>query len=187
MIESLLQPEVGKIVGAEFISQEGSELFVLLDEGIFPIGAEDMMAVLDLVDDGAEFTAKPSGQPDAKNFADFVGGPPPESHFARAFEDFVNGGIPLEDEVDAITIGAFHAAEPRRDVVFLAHAFLGPFDGEVAIARKGFHPVLIVLGSLNEHAFVDSSHADHLTEKCTICSGRDNPLRYPLMTIRSKH
>ena len=35
MIQALLQPEIGQIVGADLIAQEGGELLVLLHEGVF--------------------------------------------------------------------------------------------------------------------------------------------------------
>ena len=49
MVQSLPQTEVGEVVGAQFVAQEGRELFVLLEEGVLEVGAEDMMAMLDLV------------------------------------------------------------------------------------------------------------------------------------------
>ena len=54
MIQALLQTEVLEIVGAELVAQEGRELLVLLQEGVLEVGAKDMMAMLDLVDDGGE-------------------------------------------------------------------------------------------------------------------------------------
>ena len=54
MFEAFLEPEVSEIVGAEFVAQEGGELLVLFEESIFPVGAEDMMAVLDLLQGGVE-------------------------------------------------------------------------------------------------------------------------------------
>ena len=57
VIEPLLQAEVAQIVGAQFVAQEAGELFVLLEKGVLPVGAEDVMAVLDLIDDGGEFAA----------------------------------------------------------------------------------------------------------------------------------
>jgi hypothetical protein len=50
VFQALLQPEIRQIVGADLIAQEGGEVLVLLHEGVFEIGAEDVMPVLDLVD-----------------------------------------------------------------------------------------------------------------------------------------
>ena len=54
VIQALLQTEVGQVVGADFVAQEGEELFVLFEEGVFKIGAENMVAMLDLVDHGGQ-------------------------------------------------------------------------------------------------------------------------------------
>ena len=56
MIESLLQAEVAQVVGTEFVAQVAGEFFVLFEKGVFPVSAEDVMAVLDLIDDGGEFS-----------------------------------------------------------------------------------------------------------------------------------
>src|SRR5207253_6568513 len=53
MVQSLLETEIGEVVGDQLVAQEGGELFVLLQEGVFEVGAEDMMAVLDAIDDVA--------------------------------------------------------------------------------------------------------------------------------------
>src|SRR5882672_4730667 len=71
----------------------------------------------------------------------------------------------LEDEVDAVGVVPGHAALPGQDMVFLAHAFLGPFDRQPMIAGEGFHPVLVVGGALAQDLLADDRYADHLTEK----------------------
>src|SRR5580658_7502721 len=60
MVQPFLETEVGEVVGAQFVAQESRELFILLEEGALEIGAEDMMAVLDLIDDGGELAAVPA-------------------------------------------------------------------------------------------------------------------------------
>jgi hypothetical protein len=52
----------------------------------------------------------------------------------------------LEDEVDAVGIVPGHAALPGQDMVFLAHALLGPLDRQAMIAGEGFYPVLVIIG-----------------------------------------
>ena len=54
MIESLPQAEVIEVIGDQLVAQEGRELLVLLQEGALEVGAEDVMAVLDTVDDGGQ-------------------------------------------------------------------------------------------------------------------------------------
>ena len=54
MVQSLLEMEIGEVVGDQLVAQEGGELFVLLQKRVFEVGAEDVMAVLDTVDDGGQ-------------------------------------------------------------------------------------------------------------------------------------
>src|SRR4051794_5558661 len=48
VIESLLQTEVAQVIRTEFVAQEAGELFILFEKSVFPIRAEDMVAVLNL-------------------------------------------------------------------------------------------------------------------------------------------
>ena len=57
MLQSLLEVEIGEVVGAQLVPQEGGEFFVLPEEGVFEVGPEDMMTVLDAVDDGGSLPA----------------------------------------------------------------------------------------------------------------------------------
>jgi len=61
-----------------------------------------MMAVLDAVDDGGELTTHPAVQAGAEDRGDPVAGEPPQTEFAAAFEQPVDGKVPLEDEVAAV-------------------------------------------------------------------------------------
>src|SRR6266850_1250995 len=280
MVQSLLKTEVGEVVGDQFVAQEGGELFVLLEEGVLEVGAEDMMAMLDAIEEfvdgkvaledevaailnlgdrvkareiellallGGELRSQDQG-PVVELLADdlraeFVGGGlqrgdvvdgeegvvglaeadlralqllldeavpvevvgglerkergGPHHHRAQGFvaevevvvreaaalagEDaviWILGGVfgdadakarpllhALEDEVDAVGVVPGHAALPGQDMVFLAHAFLGPFDRQPMIAGEGFHPVLVVGGALAQDLLADDRYADHLTEK----------------------
>src|SRR5260370_22769566 len=74
MFEALLEPEVSEIVGAELVAQEGGELLVLFEESIFPVGAEDMMAVLDLLQGGVELAWQAAGEAEGQDFRGFLGG-----------------------------------------------------------------------------------------------------------------
>jgi hypothetical protein len=51
MVQVFLETEVVKIVGAQFVAQEGGELLVLLQERVLEIGA---MTMLDLIDNGGK-------------------------------------------------------------------------------------------------------------------------------------
>jgi hypothetical protein len=102
VVQAFLQAEVGEVVGADFIAQEGEELLVLLEKGVLEVGAKDMVAVLDLIDDGGQFAFHLACQPHAEDLADPVGGQPPQSEFAGALEDLVDGEVTLEDKVAAV-------------------------------------------------------------------------------------
>ena len=102
MVQPFLETEVGKVVGAEFVAQERRELLILLEEGTLEIGAEDMMAMLDLIDNGGELAAVPAVQAGAENLGDLVGGEPPQAEFAASLEQLVDGKVALENEVTAI-------------------------------------------------------------------------------------
>src|SRR5882724_8790230 len=98
MLQTLLQTEIGQIVGADLIAQKGGELFVLLHEGVFEVGPEDMMSVLNLLQGGIELALQLVGDAAAENLGDLVGRQPPKSNLAGPFEDPVNGEVALEDE-----------------------------------------------------------------------------------------
>ena len=56
MVEAFFETEIVKVVGAEFVAQEHRELLILPENSIAEVGAEHVMAVLDLIDDGGELT-----------------------------------------------------------------------------------------------------------------------------------
>ena len=72
MVQSLFEPEVGEVVGDQLVAQEGGELFVLFEEGVLEVGAEDVMAVLNAIDDGGQLAAHPAVQTGAEDLRDFV-------------------------------------------------------------------------------------------------------------------
>jgi hypothetical protein len=77
MVQPFLETEVGEVVGAEFVAQESRALFILFEESALEIGAEDMMAMLDLIDDGGELAAVPAVHAGAEDLGNLVGGEPP--------------------------------------------------------------------------------------------------------------
>jgi hypothetical protein len=74
MVQSLLEAEVGKVVGDQFVAQQGGEFFVLFEEGVLEVGAEDMMAVLDAIDDGGQLATHPAADARAEDLGDLVAG-----------------------------------------------------------------------------------------------------------------
>src|SRR5262245_41868161 len=102
MVQSFAQTEVVEIVGAQFVAQEGRELFVLPQYRALEVGAEDMMAMLDLIDNGGELAAHPALKAPAEDGGNLVCGQPPQAEFAAALEQFVDRKISLENEVAAV-------------------------------------------------------------------------------------
>ena len=74
----------------------------MFEEGVFEVGTEDMMTVLDAVDDGGELATHSAVQAGAEDLGDLVGGQSPQTELAAAFEQLVDGKVALEDEVAAI-------------------------------------------------------------------------------------
>jgi hypothetical protein len=74
----------------------------LSEKGALEVRTEDVVAVVDLFDDGGDLTSQFLGEPDAKDFTDLVGGQSPQSDFAAPLEDLVDGELALEDEVAAV-------------------------------------------------------------------------------------
>ena len=102
MVQPFLETEVAEVIGAEFVAQEGREFLILLEEGALEVGAEDMMAMLDLIDDGGELAAVPAVQAGAEDRGNLVGGEPPQAEFTTSLEQLVDGKVALENKVTAI-------------------------------------------------------------------------------------
>src|SRR5215469_12049560 len=101
MLQTFLEPEVGQVVGAELVAQEGGELLVLLEEAIFPVGPKDVMPMLDLLQGGVQLAGQAAGDPGAEDFRDLLGRKTPQAQFATALEEAMNGEVAFEDEIAA--------------------------------------------------------------------------------------
>src|ERR1700758_3820806 len=102
MIQSLLETEVVEVVGTEFVAQEHRELLILPENSIAEVGAEHMMAVLDLIDDGRELTAVVARQAGAEDLGDLVGGQSPQAKLTASLEQLVDGKVALEHKIEAV-------------------------------------------------------------------------------------
>src|ERR1700692_3841391 len=102
MFDPFLETEIGEVGGAEFVAQESREFLILLEEGALEVGAKDMMAMLDLIDDGGELAAVPAVQAGGEELGGLVGGEPPQAEFATSLEQLVDGKVALENKVTAI-------------------------------------------------------------------------------------
>ena len=102
VIQSLPKTEDVEVVGTEFVAQEYREFLILPENSIAEVGAEHMMAVLDLIDDGRELAAVVAHQAGAEDLRDLVGGQSPQAKFAAAFEQLVDGKVALEYKIEAV-------------------------------------------------------------------------------------
>src|SRR6202030_3251578 len=78
MVQSFFETEIGEVVGDQLVAQEGGELFVLFEEGVLEVGAEDVMAVLDAIDHGGQLAAHPAVEAGAEDLGDLIAGLPPQ-------------------------------------------------------------------------------------------------------------
>ena len=112
MVESFLETKVAEIVGTKLVAQEVGELLILFEKSILPINPKNVMAVLDLIDDGRQLSPQPLVQAGAKDLADATGGKAPQAYFTAAFKDFVNREMALKDKV-ARVFDLCHGVEAR--------------------------------------------------------------------------
>jgi hypothetical protein len=69
---------------------------------VFPVSTKDVVAVLDLLEDGIELGLESAVQAHTKGVRDFVRGQAPQAHLATALEELVDGKVAVEDEVAAV-------------------------------------------------------------------------------------
>ena len=138
MIDAFVETKVAQIVGTKFIAQVAGKLFVLFEKSVLPVGAEDVMAMFDLIENGGQLAAQPLMKPDAEDFTDAVGGEAPQADLAAALEDLVDGKVTLEDEVATVLNLA--------DGVEAGQVHLVPFFlGELGAQQEG--PVIELLAN----------------------------------------
>ena len=102
VIQSLPETEVVEIVGTEFVAQEHREFLILPENRIAEVGAEHMMAVLDLIDHSEELAAVVALQAGAEDLGDLVGGQSPQAKLTASFEQLVDGKVALEHKIEAV-------------------------------------------------------------------------------------
>jgi len=89
----------------------------------------------------------------------------------------------LADEGHAEALATFPAGAERPDRVFFRHAFLGPLDRKVVVARVSFHPLLVLVGPLGESLFGDGVDAMHVPKKMNDMLGTREPRDRALVSI----
>ena len=78
------------------------ELLILPENGIAEVGAENVVAVLDLIDEGEELAAVVAPQARAEYLGYFVGGQSPQAKLTASLEQLVDGKVALEDKIEAV-------------------------------------------------------------------------------------
>src|SRR5919109_1839920 len=94
-----MNSEVAQIIGGQFVAQVSEILLVLFEPCMFPIGAEDMLAVLDALQDGLEFAVDPIAVTACEHTANFNAGDTPQAQFTTTLEQFSDGMISFENEI----------------------------------------------------------------------------------------
>jgi putative heme iron utilization protein len=101
--ERLSVPEqLVEVVGAQFVTQVDRELLILPEHSIAEVGAEHVMAVLDLIDDGEKLAVVVALKAGAEDLGDLVRGQSPQAKLTASLEQLVDGKVALEDKIEAL-------------------------------------------------------------------------------------
>src|ERR1700730_14674998 len=71
----------------------------------------------------------------------------------------------LEDEIDSELMAALYSSQVGTNVVFLAYSFFGPLHGNLTFLGEGFHPAMVIVGSLTQGLFADGTHLVDVAKK----------------------
>ena len=71
--QSFVEAKVSEAIANDFQPQENAPLFVLLEEGMFPVGAEDVHALVEPFHDVLEFAVDPAVGASPEQLADTIG------------------------------------------------------------------------------------------------------------------
>jgi hypothetical protein len=65
----------------------------------------------------------------------------------------------------------------RLPLILFTDTFFAPLDGDLVVAGKDFHPLLVVIGTLSDHFLAQDGNADDLAKEMNHLLGSDNPLK----------
>jgi len=99
VIQRFFQTEVFQVVAEDLQAQEGGELLIHPEHGIFAAGGQYVMAMIHSFQDRGELASHSFVQAKAEGLREFVGGEAEQCEVAGALEQFVDGEVPSEDEV----------------------------------------------------------------------------------------
>jgi len=102
MGQRFLEVKILEVVADDLLAEKGSGLFVLFEEGVFEIGPEDVLAMVEAFDDVLPLAGDALAAALAKEAGDAVGGQKIKSQFAGALEEGADGPMTFEDEIAAV-------------------------------------------------------------------------------------
>lgn len=156
MVDPLFKREVLEIIATDLDSQEGLEFFILFDKGMFEVGAQDMVAMVDPLESGMEFALEMAGNALTEDLRDFLGGQFNQTEFTGSFEEFVNGKGFAKDKIQTIfdlaegieatqihslpfSFGELGAQEKRPVIKSLLQQFRGQTVGSLLESLRVVH------------------------------------------------
>ena len=100
--QGFFEGKILEVVADNFLAQKGAGLFVLLEEGVFEVGAEDLLAVIDPFDDILPFAPDAAARALAKEGGNPVDRQKIKAQLAGTMENGTDRPMTLEDEVAAV-------------------------------------------------------------------------------------
>ena len=102
VVQGFFQPEVFQVIAEDLQAQEGGELLVHAQHGIFAAGAEYVMAMVHSLHDGGELASESLVETKAEQLRELVGREAKQSEVAGALEELMDGEVASEDEVATV-------------------------------------------------------------------------------------
>src|SRR6516162_228110 len=102
VVQGFFQSEVFEVIAEDLEAQEGGELLIHAQHGVFAAGAQHMMAMVHPFQDGGELTSDSLVETKAEHLRELVGSKAEQSEVAGALEEFMDGEVPSEDDVATI-------------------------------------------------------------------------------------
>jgi hypothetical protein len=102
VIQGFFQSEVFQVIAEDLQAQEGGELLVHTQHGIFAAGAQHEMAMVHPFQDGGELPSDSLVETKAEQLRELVGGEAEQSEVAGALEELMDGEVASEDEVATV-------------------------------------------------------------------------------------
>src|SRR5215831_9304802 len=99
IIQGFFQSEVFQVVAEDLQTQEGGELFIPAQHGVFAAGAQHLMARVHPFQDRGEFTSDSLVETKAEQLRELVGREAEQPDVAGELEEFRDGKVSSEDEV----------------------------------------------------------------------------------------